>query len=63
MKLEIVKTSCYDSNMHEYRGSFNPARLYMDDFFNWIDSNNLFHIPYQRGAIYMDKWKERLKAY
>jgi hypothetical protein len=30
---------------HESRGNTSPARLPMQDFFNWSDSNNLFHLP------------------
>jgi len=36
---------------HEYRGSFIPARVPMEDFFNWSDNNNLIHIP-TRGVQY-----------
>lgn len=36
---------------HEHRGFTNPARLPMEEFFNWSDSNNLYHIP-TRGAQY-----------
>lgn len=36
---------------HEHRGFTNPARLPMEEFFDWSDSNNLYHIP-TRGAQY-----------
>jgi hypothetical protein len=34
---------------HEYRGSFSPARLPMEEFQTWSDSFNLLHLP-TRGA-------------
>lgn len=34
---------------HEHRVSFNPFRTPIEDFQNWIDSNNLVHLP-TRGA-------------
>lgn len=36
---------------HEHRGRCSPARLPMEEFQIWSDSNNLFHIP-TRGAAY-----------
>jgi len=36
---------------HEYRGSHNPARLPIEDFNNWSDSNHLIHIP-TRGSYF-----------
>ncbi|XP_058746815.1 uncharacterized protein LOC131619766 [Vicia villosa] len=29
----------------EYKGSHNPARIPMQDFFHWSDSNKLIHLP------------------
>ncbi|KAK2429733.1 hypothetical protein QL285_028147 [Trifolium repens] len=34
---------------HEYRGSFSPARLPIEDFQQWTDTFNLIHLP-TRGA-------------
>ncbi|KAK2389841.1 hypothetical protein QL285_063403 [Trifolium repens] len=36
---------------HEYRGNSTPARLPMVEFQNWIDLNNLIHLP-THGAFY-----------
>jgi len=36
---------------HEYSGSFTPARLPMEDFQNWTEDHNLFHLP-TRGSAY-----------
>lgn len=36
---------------HEHRGASLPARGPMNDFFDWSDSNNLFHLP-TRSAQY-----------
>jgi len=30
---------------HEHRGAFPPARGPMNDFSDWSDNNNLFHLP------------------
>lgn len=34
---------------HEYRGSYPPARLPMEEFLGWSEANNLYHIP-TRGS-------------
>lgn len=31
--------------VHEYDGSFSPARSPMDEFANWSDQNHLIHMP------------------
>jgi hypothetical protein len=30
---------------HENRGNISPARIPMEEFYNWSDTNNLYHIP------------------
>jgi len=34
---------------HEYRGSYTPARLPMEEFLGWLEANSLYHIP-TRGS-------------
>ncbi|GAU48100.1 hypothetical protein TSUD_133200 [Trifolium subterraneum] len=36
---------------HEHRGAYLPARLPMDDFIQWTDSNQLIHLP-TSGALF-----------
>jgi exonuclease III len=36
---------------HEYRGSFSPARLPIQDFQTWTEAFNLIHLP-TRGAVF-----------
>ncbi|GAU35943.1 hypothetical protein TSUD_394910 [Trifolium subterraneum] len=51
--VESVKQDDGDFNVilgaHEYRGSFSPARLPMEEFISWTDSSHIFHLP-TRGA-------------
>ncbi|MCH80720.1 DUF4283 domain protein, partial [Trifolium medium] len=37
--------------VHEYRGSFSPARIPIEDFQVWTDTNNLVHLP-TKGAFF-----------
>jgi hypothetical protein len=41
---------------HEHKGFCIPARIPIDDFNDWTDSNNLIHLP-TRGAFYT--WSNR----
>lgn len=36
---------------HEYRGSHSPARIPINDFAQWTNTNDLIHLP-TRGAFY-----------
>jgi hypothetical protein len=36
---------------HEYRGSHSPARIPINDFSQWTNTNDLIHLP-TRGAFY-----------
>jgi len=46
--IEDFNTIC---GAHEYRGNFLPAKLPMDEFLHWSDTNNLVHLP-TRGSDY-----------